>query len=127
MEKKVKNDWVQALRSGKYKQTTGRLCRTKPKQKGGTDETPQEGSYCCLGVLCKLYAREKHQRAFIHTKKRGWRFIDGYSKSFGLWDMPPDEVLGFAKVHRVDAENLAQMNDDGATFEEIADYIENNL
>lgn len=39
MNKNAKK-WVKALRSGKYKQTTGRLAR--------------EGAYCCLGVACEL-------------------------------------------------------------------------
>jgi hypothetical protein len=32
--------WVEALRSGKYQQTTGALCR--------------DGKYCCLGVACEV-------------------------------------------------------------------------
>ena len=47
----VRKQWVAALRSGKYKQGTHVLCHTDPETK--------EKSYCCLGVLCELYA-EKH-------------------------------------------------------------------
>ena len=36
---------VKALRSGKYRQTTGTLCGIENK----------EFSYCCLGVACELY------------------------------------------------------------------------
>lgn len=38
--------WVEALRSGKYKQTTYALRRAGKKK----------DSFCCLGVACKLYS-----------------------------------------------------------------------
>ena len=38
MDKALKNTWVKALRSGKYRQGTGRLMR-------------MNRYYCCLGVL----------------------------------------------------------------------------
>lgn len=40
MDVKIKKQWIKALRSGKYKQTRGRL-------KG-------DGGFCCLGVLCDV-------------------------------------------------------------------------
>ena len=45
MNKRVKKMWVAALRSGEYEQ-----CR-KVLRNG-------EGGFCCLGVLCDLYAKE---------------------------------------------------------------------
>ena len=42
MDQKLKQDWVEALRSGKYKQ--GRRALYKPYTE----------AYCCLGVLCKV-------------------------------------------------------------------------
>lgn len=41
----MKKRWVKALRSGKYPQTTGQLCRTS------TGSGGQPVGYCCLGVL----------------------------------------------------------------------------
>ncbi len=41
MKQTVMKQWVKALRSGKYKQTTGVL--KKPR-----------GGFCCLGVLCDI-------------------------------------------------------------------------
>ncbi len=38
----VKRKWVEALRSGKFKQGKGQLYITK------------DNSYCCLGVFCKI-------------------------------------------------------------------------
>lgn len=40
--KKRRATWTAALRSGKYKQTTGRLY------------SPCDGGYCCLGVAAKV-------------------------------------------------------------------------
>jgi hypothetical protein len=44
VEELAKTKWVAALRSGKYRQGTGRL-RTK------------DGGYCCLGVLCEAVGK----------------------------------------------------------------------
>lgn len=46
----LQRKWLRALKSGKYKQTTGRLCR---KVRG-------EYRYCCLGVACEVL-RIKHE------------------------------------------------------------------
>lgn len=42
MDKKLKAEWVAALRSGKYKQAKGKLLN------------PKTGGMCCLGVLCHI-------------------------------------------------------------------------
>lgn len=46
MNPAVKKMWVDALRSGQYKQGTDALY------------TPETNSYCCLGVLCDLYKKQ---------------------------------------------------------------------
>jgi hypothetical protein len=40
MDPKVKRDWIDALRSGKYKQTRSKLCN--------------KDGFCCLGVLADV-------------------------------------------------------------------------
>lgn len=45
MKPEIKQKWIEALTSGKYEQGRGNL-RTGDK-------------YCCLGVLCDLYTKEK--------------------------------------------------------------------
>lgn len=42
MNRKLRDKWIRALRSGKYKQVTGWLKR------------PKSNDYCCLGVLCNV-------------------------------------------------------------------------
>lgn len=51
-----RNKWLEALRSGKYRRTTGTLCETKNKQL----------CYCCLGVLSKTQNRLK--KMVLNTK-----------------------------------------------------------
>lgn len=45
MNPEIKQRWVAALRSGEYKQAHHKLADA-------------HGGYCCLGVLCDLYAKE---------------------------------------------------------------------
>jgi hypothetical protein len=51
----VKEKWVGALRSGEFRQTTGRL-------RSITREGPR---YCCLGVLCELYRAEHPESSWL--------------------------------------------------------------
>ena len=108
--------WIKALRSGKYKQTQKHL--------RDADLDTDEPGYCCLGVACDLYAQ---------THKRGaW---DEYG-SFVIGDIEedselPDRVakwLGIKSTlgyNSVTGLSLIHLNDDdGLTFAEIADHIE---
>lgn len=47
----IARKWVKALRSGKYKQTTGTLTQLDDKEK--------VIGHCCLGVLCELAVADK--------------------------------------------------------------------
>lgn len=54
----VIKDWVVALRSGKFQQTTGTLC--------------ENGKFCCLGVLCfinKVEITKDQQPAYDFCKE----------------------------------------------------------
>ena len=65
----------------------------------------RDGLYCCLGVLCE---------------------VQGRSDDWRKWNIHPFEndqgPITFAQ-----AMPLADMNDTGKSFPEIADYIEANL
>lgn len=52
MNKRIKNLWIKALESGKYRQTTGQLKELSTK-------TSKKPKYCCLGVLCDICSKEK--------------------------------------------------------------------
>lgn len=45
--------WVEALKSGEFKQTTGALHIVDVLEDGS-----QDSGYCCLGVACELFDRE---------------------------------------------------------------------
>lgn len=117
MNAEIKQKWIKALQSGEFFQTTGVLRET-------------DNKYCCLGVLCELYARETNV---------GW----AYDSDNGDYDFLhhraslPDDVLywagledefGWSGVRENGSRfNLAHLNDGGTTFPEIAEVIEKNL
>ena len=63
MKRKVANQWVRALLSGKYKQGKGMLGMDKKGEELRVDPTtgklPQPSKFCCLGVLCDVYNKTK--------------------------------------------------------------------
>ena len=102
--------WVTALRSGKYVQTQGCL--------------QDQFGYCCLGVACRLYAdtypmsviRDSigitafdEYRTRLPVQVRVWL---GLKQSAGDYDIGPDSY------------SLSDDNDDGRSFDWIADMIE---
>lgn len=113
----VKTMWVNALRSGEYKQGRGRL-RT------------ENNEFCCLGVLCNLHAQAHPKFARTQLKP------SQYDRAEGL---PTNTVLDWAGINNssdwankaVSINNeklgLACHNDQGRTFEEIAKAIEEQL
>lgn len=90
--------WVKALRSGEYKQRKYSL--------------GYENTYCCLGVLCKL---EKIQFNEINSLDQNSSDRIGNTKTY----LQLSKLLGVATSHY-----LASMNDAGASFNDIADVIE---
>lgn len=106
MDANLKARWVEALRSGKYKQAQNRL-RTAD-------------GFCCLGVLCEISGE-----GVWHDDPDGFYF-----------EMPKDETRkmlppgGLRRKYEIADDffgSVAEMNDGAATFPEIADYIEKNL
>jgi hypothetical protein len=106
----VQKQWVAALRSGKYEQ-------------GNVQLRSEEDRYCCLGVACELAVE-----AGVIEPARGsvsGSFLYGNHSS-----LLPEAVLKWMDLRTVSGgfygrgQSLAAMNDNGATFEEIADLIE---
>jgi len=115
MKQEIKDKWVAALRSGEYKQGKNRL---------RTDDT-----YCCLGVLCAVYSKE--------TGNGNWGLIDGTfidGEQIGM-GVPPMSIVNWAEFNtpnpnpRIPSKerSLAELNDKGFSFNEIADLIEKEL
>ena len=108
---------VRALRSGEYKQGTGHLVDNKD-------------NFCCLGVACN-----------ISTSPLEWKRLWGDWHIGGEWGFLPLSIMreyGFntREGDRIDGapiiiegkvyQCLTEANDEGATFDQIADYIEKN-
>lgn len=102
--------WLDALRSGEFRQTTGKLYRESKLDKP---------SYCCLGVLCEVWKRaEGSEHEFVES---GLRFGPPKSSGFGYL---PSYVWGWAGLENVSTDVLVNMNDGGESFSAIADFIE---
>jgi hypothetical protein len=110
MNEEFKRKWVEALRSGKYAQGTGRL---------------RDGdSFCCLGVLCDLSDSSK------------W---DGFRTYDGATALPPfrlardvgipggECIVTECRDRRGESVTLAELNDHGFSYAQIADVIEHFL
>jgi hypothetical protein len=107
--------WLEALRSGKYAQTTGAL-RVTPGEAEGYEDDLRKVGYCCLGVGCMV---TKDLDPAIPVEEQ-----------LECADMPTPRVMKFWGLDQMTAERLSQMNDDDGEewgFEEIADWIEKNL
>ena len=101
MNKEAKAAWVTALRSGHWKQ--------------GRSSLRWKDEFCCLGVLCDL------------GEKKDWLEIGGLYYYEGETNYLPEEVAISAGLTRAQQTFLAGMNDDGKSFEEIAEWIEKCL
>lgn len=93
MDKAIKQKWVAALRSGKYRQARCFLM-------------DHDGCMCCLGVLARLQGATLKSLRGKNTSR--------HEKINGL-------VPCTVRIY------LSDMNDDGKTFPEIADWIEANI
>ena len=104
--------WVEALKSGKYTQARGLLHN-------------RSREFCCLGVACDLYAREKGLSWFEDCEL----YFVGLTESGGIL---PNTVRDWLGLNSGDGgfngetglNFLSVMNDNGSTFDEIAKLIE---
>lgn len=121
MNPEIKKKWVEALRSNQYKQGGGALRR--------------DNTYCCLGVLCDL-----------HAKDTGNRFVDGgeFGRAFsycGTVGCLPAPVMAWADLdsslprvnHEGRTKSLTELNDGlgydltPMPFSDLATLIEEQL
>ena len=113
MKKKDIQTWVKALRSGKYKQTAGSLCRN-----GETE------SFCCLGVAIDVlcdgeWEYNESENSWTYNGSRSAKIFDGHG-------MPGMKTLKKIGLRKSAAIKLANLNDDGENFKSIAKWIEAN-
>ena len=118
MDSTIKEKWLAALRSGKYKQGTGNL-KTKTNR------------FCCLGVLCDVYRKETKYGKWMKDNFGNFHFINTKKskKDFKDAGVLPLNVMEWADLPSVNplidvGSSLAGINDSCASFEKIADIIE---
>jgi hypothetical protein len=104
MDAQLKAKWVEALRSGEYEQARGHLNDHK------------HNTFCCLGVLADI-------QDGIEWRNLGCPYIDeDCVANHGLL-LPPASGGLISELQQI----LAEKNDEGCSFAQIADYIEENL
>lgn len=133
MKPEIKKLWVDALLSGEYQQGQGYLRQR---------EDNEEPRFCCLGVLCDLAIKNGVPIIVSQRDDRVTEF-DNASESL------PESVMEWSGLSSVNGgfyytvrhqyqdfdgniveeeemleESLAELNDNGHTFEEIAKDIE---
>lgn len=99
INRELMQKWVAALRSGYYKQGKGKL-------------RPYEDKYCCLGVLCNL------------IDPNHWNEIDRQYVYKDFQSMLPSEDRNNIGIDYGTMALLIKKNDQGETFQEIADYLQ---
>jgi hypothetical protein len=132
MDAKLKEAWVKALRSGDYRQANGKLF------------DPAAGSYCCLGVLCKVAGAEFKVAEIVLECDEG-SYMSTLNNAPVLNGKPlvsdDNEELSEAYCKEIgipDQRELIGLNDGEGKpsdknykapqpFDVIADYIEANL
>lgn len=128
MKQNVMKKWVKALRSGKYKQGQGLLKQTTIKDKT---------YHCCLGVLCELYNNEMRKSKKKTLSEQEYDGIHNFNKQreclpklVQKWAGLHSKMGDFRDVDRSDITSygdfasLADMNDLGRSFKQIARTIE---
>lgn len=100
MTPELKEKWAAALESGEYKQAKGLL-------------RDLDDRMCCLGVLCQIVDPSEWDLPFASVE---WRF----SAQAG---MPGLTMLHEVGLSIDDAMGLAEANDGGETFTQIAERV----
>lgn len=102
--------WVDALRSGKYRQGQCQL----------SEIGPEGARHCCLGVLCevamdaKVIGRYKAERSYLPERVMVWAGLKTEKANFRESNAEENSEGG----------TLVQLNDRGESFAKIADFIE---
>jgi len=111
MKEQIKEKWLAALRSGDYKQGKAAL-RSK------------DDEFCCLGVLCDVLDSDAWTENPVTCRPYAPDSCLFWGGMFGALPMDTrDEVEITDDEHNT----LVDLNDDGRSFEYIADHIERNM
>lgn len=130
LESEFKAKWLEALRSGEYKQAKDSLYVDNIVD-DETNEYTGECGYCCLGVagaICGVPIGVLNGRGLLYD-------LDKVTTEYNIPAILAQPFAVNEKGEKTDSYNgqhtiagtLANMNDRGETFAEIADWIEDNL
>ncbi|HEY9658333.1 MAG TPA: hypothetical protein V6C65_07770 [Allocoleopsis sp.] len=110
MPKELATKWLDALRSGKYNQTRGKLHNT------------ENNSFCCLGVLqhCISGVTIKIDRD-VELPSPGWLQSHGITFSSECGEISSDPYITSEGVC------ISSVNDEGNSFTIIADLLEQEM
>jgi len=127
---------AKALRSGDYQQTTNVL--------RGIDIDDGTIKHCCLGVACDVFQKTEgigewigdnrflfetvgsSNETSLPTEVATWLGLDQTYGTGSAGTAPMKKGVAKANGHSNRATSLMGMNDSGATFDDIAEQIENN-
>lgn len=114
----MKKKWLEALKSEKFEQRKGYLCK--------------DNKFCCLGVLCEIEGVEKCElplyegesdTAIFYGKRMDSEVItdEGLKKQIGS----NGSFIGFLiRKDEIDHHSLTSLNDSEEDFEEVCHVIE---
>lgn len=109
MNQEFKKEWIEALRSGEYIQGKNVLKRL---------EDNVIVTHCCLGVACELLKYKLELKEEVES---------GTSIFNGVYEYLPTKVAEFIDIALEQQENLAWMNDEDYSFEQIATELEKDV
>lgn len=101
--------WIEALRSGKYRQGHSRL--------------RWQDRFCCLGVRCDLQDNTKWDSDY-RWDGNGGVLPDKIHKLDEFAHTDKNIALPFRSKNQQSRERLSNLNDAGFTFDQLADLIE---
>ncbi len=131
MNLEIKEKWVAAIRSGKYKQGKRRLKKI--------NHLTGDLEYCCLGILCEIHAEETgidfhlsngnfmyyNHGTFLPEIVIDWAGLPKENHNIDIEGLSPDTLVVVERDGR--QTNLAYLNDNVLDFEGIAGIIEEQL
>ena len=133
MDKAVMEEWVAALRSGKYRQGQSML------RVFDSEQEPPMNRFCCLGVLCDIFSETRTDCSWASCGSCDAFAFGVKGQDFNCKALP-DAVRHWADMRSKvgylynpesgnqleDEYSLVYLNDAGCTFKQLADWIERN-
>lgn len=128
MNQEIKTKWLTALRSGKYEQGKGFLKNL-------------DNNFCCLGVLCDIAIKENPELGkWVENDNDNYDEGDSITNHYVIETKDgdesgvlPDAIRSWANMESPNpyittkGMTLAQLNDQGNSFNQIADIIANTI